>query len=318
MTRAIPRAAAAVAALIGLSAAVPSSAVQVKAGDLLLASTYAGNRAIYVVDHSTLTMTWVAAFGFLGSPSGVAALLDGRIIVADASSGVLVIDPGTGAQSVFSSGGLLAGGTPHGVAVEPAGDALVSGIFPACGGAAIVRLSPDGTSQSVLMAGAPLSDPRGLSIGPDGVLDVADMTAGGSGAVVRVALADGSIVGQVTSASLVHPTSCAYSLLTGLLLVIQPGVMSSCYGGGAFWVDPATSVTTVADLGTYCLQGVAIAPDGAMAYAGQTVENRSVTAGYVVWRGVTFQGVCGPLAVAASGVTPAARTSWGRLKQLYR
>ena len=315
MYRAIARLAAAAALVAGLSSAVPSSAVQVRAGDLLIASTYGGNRAVYVVDHTTLTMTWAAGFGLIRSPYGIAALLDGRILLADATSGVLVIDPATGAQSVFSSGGLLAGGTPYGVAVEPGGNALVSGLFPACGGPAVVRLSPDGTSQSILKVGPPLSFPVGLTVGPAGVVNVCDRTAG---VVVRVALADGSVIGQIASPSFVNPMACGYSPQTGQLLVVQAGTMSSCINGGAFWVDPLTWVATTLELGTPCLPGVAIAPDGAVAYSGETVENRSITAGYVVWRGATFQGVAGPLTIAPEGATPTRQATWGRIKQIYR
>ncbi len=315
MKRAIARLAAAAALVAGLSAAVPSSAVQVKPGDLLLVSTYGGNRAVYVVDHTALTMTWVAGFGLIKSPYGIAALLDGRILVADAASGVLVIDPATGAQSLFSSGGLLAGATPYGVAVAPNGDALVSGLFPACGGAAVVRLSPDGASQSIFKAGPPLSFPVGLTIGPAGVLNICDRTVG---VIVRLAVADGSMIGQVDSPSITTPFACAYSPLTGLLAVLQAGVMTPCIGGGAFWVDPLTWVGTTLDLGTPCLDGVAIAPDGSLAYAAETVNYRQRVAGYVVWRGVTYQGLAGPLAIAPEGVTPARQTTWGRLKQIYR
>ncbi len=85
---------------------------------------------------------------------------NGDILVADASAGVIRVDPVTGAQTIVSSGGLLQ--SIHSVAVEANGDIVVADT----GAAAVIRIDPVTGAQSIVSSGGTLGWPWGIAVVP--------------------------------------------------------------------------------------------------------------------------------------------------------
>jgi Tol biopolymer transport system component len=123
------------------------------------------------------------------TPVSAAVIHPGDIIVvtgALASARVIQIDPGTGSQTLISSGGLL--GTPAAVAIEASGSILVvDGDRFGPNGPKIVRVDPLTGAQSIVSARGLLLNPHDIAIEPDGNLLIADFSAPiGYGGIFRV------------------------------------------------------------------------------------------------------------------------------------
>ncbi|MEB3223684.1 MAG: hypothetical protein VKS61_16540 [Candidatus Sericytochromatia bacterium] len=206
----------------------------------------------------------------LAGPVGVAVAADGTIFVAEESGHrVLRLSPGglvstyvgTGSPGSADGTGAAAGlDQPQGLALAPDGTLYVSESGFVTGGHRIRKVSPAGVVttlaggargwQDGAGAQARFSNPRGLALGPDGTLYVADQwnhrirTVSPNGVVATLAgtgsggLTDGVGVG----AALSYPTGVAWGP-DGALYVADTG------NRAVRRVTPAGVVTTVAGPG---------------------------------------------------------------------
>ena len=103
-------------------------AIAVEASGNILATTSPGCKASGVVRvNPSGDQIFFFGGGFFVNPAGIAVEANGNILVADTNAhAVILVDPGTGAQSLVSSGGGFV--NPHGIAIVPPHcDAIVSG-----------------------------------------------------------------------------------------------------------------------------------------------------------------------------------------------
>lgn len=128
----------------------------------------------------------VAAGDPFVSPLGLAMSLDGeRVYVADAkagSSGQIFVVTAAGGEVTPLAG--TEGSTPRAVEVasENSSDVLYfSGVDPADGQPAVMRIGASGGELELIAKGAPLVEPGGIAITADGIVYVADRLASGNG-----------------------------------------------------------------------------------------------------------------------------------------
>ena len=208
------------APLGGPSFGDPSGIAIDRNGDLLIAdrSAFADSTGgVIRVDRDTGVRTAVSHNAApTGGPSfaepvGIALASDGSILVtdedafADASGGVIRVDPATGQRTTVSANGAPAGGPsfvePVGLVVAPDGRLLVveeDGFADAAGG--VIAVDPvTGARTTVSANGAPpggpaFRQPYGAAAAPDGSLLVADFDAftDAGGGVIRVDRAGGA------------------------------------------------------------------------------------------------------------------------------
>jgi sugar lactone lactonase YvrE len=306
-------------------------AATLAAGDLLVLDTFLTSGESYRVvqiDPATRTVTPITTAGLLQSPADFVLHPDGRILVADRVNGVIAVDPGSGSQSVLTSGGLFAGGELQGIAVEPGGTLVVTLAFPAGGGVpAVVRVEATGGAQTLVSSGGSLEFPKGIIVGADGALYVCEPSSPGLGptgytygSVIRVSASDGAQTSRYVSDLFSGPEEIAYSLFDGRLYVVQRGLMGRHYYGRVVALDPADGTTFVfaEDHGHL---GVAISPAG-VTYRAFFMDPKPGPVDVLRKDGDPswyVDGLAGPMEiVGTAGSTPARTSSWGSVKERYR
>ncbi|MGD9696815.1 MAG: hypothetical protein AB7V42_14285 [Thermoleophilia bacterium] len=248
----------------------------------------------------------------ISMPWGVAAAADGSFLIPDTgrsrvrrvgADGVITTVAGTGVSGNTGDGGPATAAqlsAPAGVAVAPDGTMFVSDYSAN----RVRRIAPDGTITAFAgtgtlgfagdggpAAGARLSGPWGLALGPDGSLYIADM---GNGRIRRVA-PDGTITtfagsspapafsgdgGPAPSAELSSPTGVAVAPDGSVFIadngngrirkVAADGTIATIAGGGASSPGdggPASAASLSAPA------GVAVAPGGSILLT-DTYKNR--------------------------------------------
>jgi DNA-binding beta-propeller fold protein YncE len=181
---------------------------------------------------------------------------DGAVILrTDPAAGSLVEISRNGPQGTLFS-------RPYDLAVEASGNLLVADMGTLCTPAQprcaddgrIIRVDPITGRQSLLAGGAPLVDPAGLAVAPNGEVYVVDNhEADGSGRVIRIdpasgaqtVIAEGALLdlpfgilvdrdGSLVVSNRVTPGSCAPGQV-GYLVRVQPanGSQSLLSGGSA-------------------------------------------------------------------------------------
>jgi len=118
-------------------------------GDLLLAQGQipGGVKGVIRVDPITGSQALVSSGGSFLQPFGVGVAPDGRLFVADPTSGAIFeVNRLTGAQSLLSGGGLLR--DPSGVAFAANGDLLIADIRNG-----VIRIDPSSGAQTVVSTG---------------------------------------------------------------------------------------------------------------------------------------------------------------------
>lgn len=213
-----------------------------------------GDGAIVFVDRNTGAQSVISNNSISLGAGGQSAFseprfmdfdLNGDLIVADGFGKLIRVNPGNGAQTTISSGGLLGGAT--GAAVESTGNYLVTNFI----GGSIVRVAPGG-AQSLLSSGGLLGNPYNLALDDSGMIFATDA-------------ADGQIVR-------VDPISGAQTLIASGGLLGSPGDIDFFDGylyvasqfNGLVRVDPTTGaqfVVTTPSGGLGPFTGVAVVPE---------------------------------------------------------
>ena len=323
LVRLLPR----IVQCLALLVACPARAVTLHSGDLVLVTgvqQYLGVHHVYRLDPATLDTTTICGPGLLSLANSVAVDPHGQVLVADANAGIVRIDPLTGAQSVIVTVAQLGGGKPFGVCA-PANDVVY--VTVNLGAARVLRLTPSTHALATVTDGGLLTDPAGLTMGPDGQLYVCEMSSpannGGSGqpgrgSIVRVDPVTGSQF-QVAADSLFHgPFQIAFSGPT-TIWTAQVGWLSSRHDAGFRVTNLADGTSAPGAPGHTYSMGLA-ANDAGTVYASDCITS-SYTC-YVPYAWILPAGpqvsLGGALAVAPQLPTPALGASWGRVKAAYR
>jgi DNA-binding beta-propeller fold protein YncE len=317
---------AAAALLLALASPVAHGA-SLHAGDVLVASTvygYGAPYALWRLDPVTRDTTRLSTGGLLSFPSQLALSPDGGVLVADWNTGLVRIDPVTGAQQLLASTGTL-GGNPGGVVVTPAGQVFMS-LYG--GSSRVVELTTAGQVVRTVTAG--LSRPLGMTLGPSGELYVAEW---GNPPPSGPSLPYGSILR-------VDPASGAQSVLASLGVLYGPqdlaltpsGWLYAANGGGLSGRNALFTRTRLSDgfteldptvnhLESFFLAASGTedpwmnycSPIGFTCYSPMVAPRSQVVGGVV-----NSPWLEGPMIVVPAGAVPVRRGTWGELKVRYR
>ena len=195
------------------------------------------------------------------------------------------------------------------------------------GAARVLRLTPSTHAIAPVSDGGLLTDPAGLTMGPDGQLYVCEMSSpannGGSGvpgrgSIVRVDPGSGSQF-QVAADSLFHgPFQIAFAGPT-TIWTAQVGWLASRHDAG-FRVTNLTDGTSATPAAGNSYSIGVVANDAGTVYISDCITN-SFTCGtpytLIVPAGPQLL-LGGALAIVPQLGTPTSGTSWGRLKATYR
>ncbi len=197
----------------------------------------------------TLTLQPLTAGGTTPRPIGVALAADGRIIVADADSHVvLLLDPDGNVLKVIGAGGRATGAdgfnVPGAVTLDGAGNIYVVDTL----GGRVVKLSPDGTfirqfGELGDTAGS-LARPHGVAVDAAGNVFVSD----GLLAAVEVFSAGGDYMGVIGRRDPTDPAS-------GSLFQAPAGLWLE--GNRLYVMDRRAGIITLDLIGLRPLQGAA-------------------------------------------------------------
>jgi sugar lactone lactonase YvrE len=286
------------------------------AGDLVGVDSFHAPQpdpAVLRLDPATFDTTRIATGGPLLAPDRIAVDAAGIVYVTDHVSGLVAIDAATGASRVLLPLAAFAGRIPHGVCVDPGGGLFVSAARDPDG--ALLHVTVDPPSATVLAAGGRLSDVGGITLAPDGGLYVAE----GTGAVLHVSLAGDQTV-LWDQAPLAGPFDVAAGP-DGWVWCAQWGGLSR-RGGGFVRVKADGSAAEVVAGGDRS-QGLATTPAGTIYLVDCVSVSLDCYAGY---RHVLRYGdpagtrylPIGGLALVPDLTIPARPSTWGALKARYR
>ena len=296
-----------------------SAGVSLRSGDVVLVDSYyfaPPIPAVWRLDPATLDTTRISSGGLLVRPDRVAVDANGQIVVADQVSGVVSIDPETGAQTLLASPADLGGRTAHGVCRDPAGGLYVTAV----GGSApaVLHLDPTSHAVQVVTAGGLLVSPACIAVGPGGTLYVGDRsvpTPGFTGAIITVTGASQSLL-AITGVPLQSPFDIAITP-DGWIWTAQWGGLSR--RGGGFLRTRLSDGWTESPTGDRS-QGVAI-NDAGVIYLGDCISaSLDCYYRFVVQYPIATPSFvpAGAMAIVPSTLTPTRRSSWGSVKTRYR
>ncbi len=214
----------------------------------------------------------VNASPIAGSLTGSAFGKDGRLYVARSSGDVVEIDPSTGAivRTVVN-------GVPEvrALAVDP----LSGDLFLTYAGSPLVRIANPASTSPVMSVYAPMHDPDGLTIGPDGTMYVVDFVGPSGPSVVRVAGTDAALPGA-TAAVAVVPSADGVAVGANPVDHTKPPFLAVNRNDGKITlIDLTQSPVTQSEIVTGGSRGdfATVGPDGCL-YATQTDRVLKVTA----------------------------------------
>jgi hypothetical protein len=294
-------------------------------GDLVIIDSSKWHRTLVILHVDPVSGTAVdtiTSSGHLVDPRALVVLPSGPIVVADHSTGLILVDPATGAQSLLASPAALGGAGPTGVAREATGNLVV-----VCGdGNGIRRVSPGGALLQTFSAHGLLGAANGIAVGPDGRLWVAD----GISRIVAVDPVSGAQSPlAVSGIGAGAPLALAIAPSGSTLYVLLGSASVKGFGDGAWSVDTATGVGQWIPTTVQWAQGVGVDPVSGVAwvsslmliniddpYAG--LLTRGVGGSWALV-GPPLQNFSGVLGVVPSPLaTPAIPTTWGRVKAMMR
>jgi hypothetical protein len=294
--------------------------VVLHAGDLVMvdSSRWLTNPpfGLWRVDPATLDTTLITSGGLLVQPSHVAVDRAGIIYVTDYTSGVVSVDPATGAQSLLLSPAGLGGGTASGICLADDSTLIVTSTGSNLG--TVLSVNPRTRNVSVITQGDLLENPSCVAVGPGGTLYVGDSGAnsatGGSGSIVRVE-PSGTQSLFANGAFFHSPFDIAISS-DGWVWTAQWGWVSR-RNGGFLRTRLADGVTE--EVPSDRSQGVAATQDDV--FLADCYSVSLDCAGRFVRRyyaGTMRYLPSGAMAVVPAISTPVRRTTWGTLKTHYR
>ena len=254
----------------------------------------------------------------LATPRDLVVCTNGVILVADATLGLVGIDPLSGAAGVTAGPAAFGGSGPTALARAADGDLLLAGP------SGVYRVPADQVVPQSVSGPGLLSSPTGIVDDGAGGMWVTDDNSGylGGGGIVHV---------SAGGAQAVMATSCASHSFPILPLQIRRGpdqflyVVNGPYSGptnylnaGIFRLDPASGVATQWST-THFIRGFAFATDGsAWVLSGRDISHDPYD-GVLARQGEQVStGARGPLALVPDHVTRVRARTWGALKSLYR
>lgn len=282
--------------------------------------------AVIDYDPATLQGVQVSYGQFVKAPVRLAVDRRPRILVADGTSGIVEIDPATGAQTLRIPLSELGGDSPTGICVAPDGRVFFAVAGPSPG---VMSFGPGGGPLQVVSSGGLLTRPGGLALGHDGMLYVCEEATPvndcgpstlSNGSIVRVDPASGAQTFIATSCSFYYPFDIA-AVGANELWTTQTGKVAG-REGCVLATRISDGTTSDALPGTqWCRsKSIAAAPDGSVFWGDcKTIgpDCSQVFTGH--WpSGATLWGITGPLAVVPDFATPAQRTTWGAVRIIYR
>lgn len=297
------------------------------AGDVLVASTVynqGGPWILWQLSSATRDTTRLSTGGLLRGPSQIALSLDGGVLVADEVSGLVRIDPATGAQQLLASPASL-GGDPAGVLVAETGGIYLS--VSGAGTGSVVEVDATGALVRTVTSGDHLQSPAALAMAPSGEMYVAERLRPGTfpdpyGSIVRIDPSSGTQELLVSGGYMYGPHDLALTP-SGLLYAAHRGTLS-----GRQAVFTRTSITdgaTDRDPEVGHLVSYYVAANG----TDDPIMNWCSTISYTCYTpqvsrrseaifGPGSPPFAGPMLVVPAGATPARQGTWGSLKLLHR
>lgn len=307
--------------LLSLGDPFAARAVTLTPGDfVLLTPPRGGIDRLLVLDAALSTSTLIAEGGLLVDGTDLVVRSSGDVLVTTPASGVVRVDPVSGAQSVLASLAVLGAGRPSGITVGPTGVLHVSmqGTDPR-----VIEMPGDGATVRTVTSAGFLTKPAGLCFGTDGELYVCqtiDYPLSGGGGIVRVDVATGAQVAIASNAMLKGPFHIA-AAPDGTLWTVQFGGLSQRRGACVVRTRASDGYSEVMPAFDCTAYGIAIRSDGTTLVGECERISGDCYGDYYVTSSVGGQrmwGSSGPLAVVPVFTVPARPASWGRLKVLYR
>src|SRR3954452_23173673 len=210
-----------------------ASAATLHPGDILVAGESGAGGSVVQVDLASGAQTLVASGGALQDPWGIAVAQDGRIFVADDISGVLSIDPATGAVTTVSSDPTFG---PLGLAFAPDGRLVVSDYVAG----KIIAVDPSTGARTPIASGGGIERPSHLAVTTTGQIYVADEH---SIAMFRVDLATGAVTKLAAGDDLQSPYGVTLTA-AGLPLLDDYDYFPPDELGAILAIDPTTGGRT--------------------------------------------------------------------------
>lgn len=273
---------------------------------------------VFALDATSLAASLITSDGYIADPKDIAVTRDGNILVIVPTTGVVRVDPASGRQTIFASVESLGGGAPQGILATP--DAIyvtIQGSQPR-----IVRLNADGSVAGVVSSGGLLAYPSGLTLGPDGAIYVCETIPRGwkpGGSLLRVDPASGTQT-LIASGDPIHGPYHAAFAPDGSLWSVQWGGLLHEKRGSIVRTRISDGFSEWVDFGFNFVSGIAIRPDGlaAIADCGSVHSDCEYPYTQIYPDGPRLSWISGSVAFVPDLVTPTTRTTWGRLKVIYR
>ena len=297
-------------------------AAALKSGDFVMvtwqSTSLPGCCRVVSLDGTSLTMSQITSDGYIADAVDIAVTTRREILVTVPTTGVVRVDPTTGNQTIFASLESLGGGAPAGILATGAQIYLtIQNTQPR-----IVQLDEDGSVARVVSSGGLLAYPAGLALGPDGALYVCETIPIGylpGGSLIRVDPVSGTQT-LIASGDPIHGPLDAAFAPDGSLWSVQWGGLLHEKGGWMVRTRISDGFSERVDFGFDFVRGLAIRPDGRTVIADCAPAHSSCDLPYaqIYPDGPRVWSVSGPVALVPDMATPATRTSWGRIKVIYR
>jgi streptogramin lyase len=273
---------------------------------------------VFALDATSMAASLLTSDGYIAEPTDVAVTRDGNILVAVPTAGVVRVVPASGHQAIFASVESLGGGAPQGIlATADAIYVTIQGSQPR-----VVRLNPDGSVAGVVSSGGLLAYPSGIALGPDGALYVCETIPVGwkpGGSLLRIDPASGAQT-LIASGDPIHGPLHAAFAPDGSLWSVQRGGLLHEKRGSIVRTRISDGFSELVDFGFNSVSGIAIRPDGLTVVADCASVHSDCEYPYtqVYPDGPRANWISGSVAIVPEMATPTTRTTWGRIKLIYR
>ena len=284
-------------------------AVELAPGDIVLFSE--STCGIYRLDPVTLAPTQISGcLGFGGEAHHLIVDRRGRLLVTDEVRGIVEVSTATGERSAFVPVETL-GGPPRGIALGSDGNILVS---VQTAPPRLLRIDADTRVVTIVTEGGLLIGPTGIGVAPGGEILVADQSTPtiapipnvlSIGALIRVDAVTGQQSLVAADPLYRAPQDVAYVGGDSVWLVNR-GLTLRTAGGGLTITRLSDGATSEAPVGYFGTKGVALLPNGRVAFSGCEPVHGDCNYPYVAvyGSGASLGGYRGALAVVPEQEAP--------------